>query len=252
MQIGPGRILLPDFNLHIMQIRLLFALLLLPFAGFSHGFWIEAEGSHKLKDPVTVKLYFGEYASGEKLSGKYLDRMKDIKVYVQVPGGAKQTVIMKQLNDYWEGTFTPEAEGIYQLTGINDEREVQDWTSHRLGITRPVQYLETSYQVGTTVTPTVPSSLLNVQLKETGGHYEIRVLKNGAPLASNEVTVALFGKKEKVLRTDKDGKISFHAETPGIYLVGVEWIDPTPGRFKDKAYETVRHKLDYSLYYTPQ
>lgn len=233
-----------------MQIRFILALLLLPFAGFAHGYWMEAEGSHKLKEPVTVKLYFGEYASGEKLSGKYLDRMKDIRVYVQVPGGARQLLAMKQLADYWEGTFTPDVEGTYQITGINDEREVQDWTTHNLGITRPIQYLETTYQAGALVTRPVPSSLLGVQLKAVEGQYEILVLKNNKPLSSAEVTVSLFGKKEKVLRTNKDGKASFHADSPGIYLVGVEWIDPTPGQFKEKPYQTVRHKLDYSLYYT--
>lgn len=224
-------------------------MLLLPFAGFSHGYWMEVQGSHKLKEAVTVRLYYGEYSSGEKLSGKPLDKMKDIKVFALAPGGTKQEIAMKQLPDYWEGSFVPETEGTYQLNGINDTREVQDWTQHHLGITRPIQYLETSYQVGSVITKRVSASFLNVQWKAVDGHYEISVLKNNQPLAGAELTVSLFGKQEKVLRTDKEGKASFHAETPGVYLVGTEWIDQTPGSFKEKAYQTVRHKLDYSLYH---
>lgn len=230
-------------------IRLVIAIVLLPFTAFAHGYWMEAEGSHKIKEPVTVKLFFGEYIAGERLSGEKLDRMKDIKVYVATPGGEKQEVIMQQLHDYWEGTFTPQAEGAYEITGINDTREVQDWTKHDLGITRPIQYLKTSYLVGNNNAFQPASLFLDANIHEISKRkYEVLLTKNKLAVPSEKVTVTEYNGEAKDLVTDKDGKASFTLDKPGVYLIGVEWIDKTPGTFKDKPYETVRHKLDVSLY----
>jgi len=128
-------------------LNFLIAVLCLPFGVWAHGYWIETEGTHKPGAAVVVKLYFGDYVAGERLSGKTLDKMKDIKVFVTTPKGDRQQVEMKQGEHYWEGVFLPQGDGAYLLTGINDVREVQDWTKHNLGIVRPIQYLQAVYTV---------------------------------------------------------------------------------------------------------
>ncbi|MEI9810988.1 MAG: DUF4198 domain-containing protein [Bacteroidota bacterium] len=231
-------------------IKLIAILLLLsPLNGWAHGYWIEVEGNHKIKETVTVKLFFGEYVSGERLAGNYLDRMKDIRIYVSAPGSSKQPIVMKQLDGYWEGTFIPEKEGSYEVSGINDEREVQDWTKHNLGIVRPIQYLKTVYQAGNTKTSSVHPAFLDVKLEATGKNkYEVTLVKNDSAFAYAKITVTHPAGWEKILSADKDGKATFTSVGPALYLVSVEWIDKTPGKFKDKPYETVRHQLDFSLY----
>lgn len=202
-----------------------------------------------MKEPVTIRLFFGEYNLGERLSGSTLDKMKDIKVFVRIPGGQQQPVAMQQLAGYWEGTFTPTAEGSYEISGINDEREVQDWNKHGLGIVRPVQYLKTVYQVGASVTPCSSSSLLDLVVNKTNPNtYTLQSFKNNTAFASAKILVMHPDGKETELSTDKDGRVIFIPGQAGLYLVSLEWIDTTPGQFKGKSYETVRHRLDFSLY----
>lgn len=228
-------------------LKLIIAILL-PFSTMAHGYWIELQGSHKVNEPVTIRLYFGEYSIGERLSDNFLDRMKDIKVYVQY-NGTKEAVTMTQQKDYWEGSYTPQKEGSYEIIGINDERDVQDWTQHGLGIVRPIQYLKTIYQAGTQQSDLKASSYLDVVVSGKGNSYSIKLYKNNQANASAKIIVTHPGGAETSLETDKEGNAVFTASKPGLYLIGAEWIDPVPGKFKGKEYKTVRHKLDYSLYH---
>lgn len=228
-------------------LKLIIAILL-PFTTLGHGYWIELQGSHKVNEPVTIRLYFGEYSIGERLSDNFLDRMKDIKVYIQ-HNGTKEDVTMTQQKDYWEGTYTPQNEGSYEIIGINDERDVQDWTQHGLGIVRPIQYLKAIYQAGPQQSVLKASSFLDVIVSGKDGRYFIKLYKNSQVNASAKLTVTHPNGEETSLETDEEGNAVFTATTPGLYLIGAEWIDPVPGKFKGKDYKTVRHKLDYSLYH---
>lgn len=233
-----------------MKIKhiIILVLTLLPFSVFAHGYWIEVQGSHKTNEPVTVRLIFGEYITGERLSGNFLDRMKEIRMYVRT-SGKEEPIAMKQFKDYWEGTFTPSQEGSYEIIGINDEREVQDWTKHNLGIVRPVQYLKTVYRVGNANSKQGSSSFLDITVSSTEkGTYHIQVFRNNSSYQSDKLVIVHPDGEETTLKTDKDGKAVFTAKTSGMYLIDVEWIDKTPGQFKQRPYESVRHKLDFSLY----
>lgn len=213
----------------------------------AHGYWIELSGVKKVNKPCTIKMYFGDYPVGERLSGKTLDKMKDIKVYVVTPSGERQPVTMTQYNDYWQGNFIPQTKGMYQVTGINDEREVQDWTKHNLGITRPIQYLKAFYVVGRQ--SDVKATLyLDAQIrKHSKGNYEITLLKDGKALPKQKLTVAAFDKGETELVTDDNGKATIQPDNTGLHILSVDWIDDTRGTFKGKEYETVRHRLDAGI-----
>lgn len=230
-------------------ITLFAAVLLLSSSdSFAHGYWMETEGSHKVNEPVTIKLIFGEFITGERLSGAYLDRMKEIKVFVLVDG-KQQPITMKQLPGHWEGIFVPKTEGSYAIVGINEEREVQDWTKHNLGMARPVQYLKTIYQVGPTVTKHPLFSLLDITVSaDAGNRYTIQVFKNNASFSEAKVTATDTSGNEQIITLDKEGKASFDLGSKGLHLIDVDWIDKTPGTFKEKKYESIRYKLDFSLY----
>jgi uncharacterized GH25 family protein len=215
----------------------------------AHGYWIEIEGNNRPNETVTVKMFYGDYPVGERLSGKPLDKMKDIKVYVTSTNGLKQEIPMTQTTDYWEGTFRPQAEGIYEITGINDTREVQDWSKHDMGITRPIQYLKTTYQVGHRDNGKAEELFLDVAIKKLPGNtFETTVLKNGKALTGQKVIVTGYGTNEQELVSDKKGKIIYKLDKPGLYILSIDWVDKKPGEYKGKPYETVRHRLDYSIY----
>lgn len=228
-------------------ITILTAILLYAATTFAHGYWIELEGPHKVKQPVTIKLFFGEFGTSERSSGKALDRMNEISVFVSL-NGKKFPVAMQQLPTHWEGKFIPETEGRYTIIGINEEREVQDWTKHNLGITRPVQYLKAVYQVGTTVNPSLLTSLLDVVVTPNKSGYAVQLFKNKSAFSSAKLVVTDTSGKEKEIILDKEGKANFELKNPGLHVLDIEWIDKTPGRFKEKDYASIRYKLDYTLY----
>ncbi|MEI9945597.1 MAG: hypothetical protein WDN26_15440 [Chitinophagaceae bacterium] len=222
---------------------------LFPLSAFAHGYWIEVEGTHKTKEAVTIKLFYGEYESGERLSGTYLDKMGEIKVFVLF-GTTKQQITMKQLADYWQGSFTPDAEGVYEITGINDERQVQDWTAHNLGIVRPVQYLKTTYHIGTNATAQHHNAYLDIEaISPAKNNYQLHLFKNDTAFTDMKITVMHPDGWIKTIFTDTKGIASFTPAGPALYLIVVEWIDKIPGIFKQKKYETLRHRLDFTLYH---
>jgi len=224
--------------------------LLAPFMSTGHGYWIELEGTHKVAAPVTIKLVYGDYPDGERMSGKFLDKMKDIKVYVQQPDGEKQQIAMMQRDSFWVGTFTPGSAAIYEVIGINDEREVQDWTKHKLGITRPIQYLKACYSIGRQAAEPAASLPLDVELKQAAkGSYAITVRQNGRTVPAQKLSISAFGSEAQQLITDANGKARVELKKPGLYVLSIDWIDNTPGTFRDKSYENVRHRLDYSIYH---
>lgn len=242
-----GRLVLPQNNC-MQKFIAIILILCLPVVTRAHSYWIETTGSHKPGEPVTVKLYFGEYAGREIMTGKALDKMKDIAMYVQL-GTVKTPITMTQADSCWTGTFTPATEGSYEITGINEVREVQDWTKHNLGIVRPVQYLKHIYQAGTRQTPRPANAFLDLQFQKEGdGHYNITIFKNGLLQPATRVVITRPDGEDTILETDASGKLNYKAPEAGLYMVIVEWIDKTPGRFKEKDYATTRHRLDFSFY----
>lgn len=217
------------------------------FISNAHTYWIQAEGSHKINEPVTIKIYFGEYSTGELMKGKALDKMKDIKIWVRYAGLADMPIIMTQDSGYWKGDFTPGKEGSYEITGLNDTREVQDWNKHGFGIVRPIQYLKYIYQVGNTETAQSNNALLDVGFKKEGDHYNIRVFKNGQPASKTAFFISQPDGEELRLETNDDGNVSYKPTGLGLYIIGIEWVDKTPGSFLGKEYASIRHRLDASF-----
>jgi Domain of unknown function (DUF4198) len=215
--------------------------------GFSHGYWLEIEGNGLLNKPAKVKMYYGEYASAKLEVGKLLDKMVDLKVSLVDAKGNVSEITMTQTNTHWEGTFTPKAEGTYQILAINDTREVQDWHKHKLGITRPVQYCRTNYQVGKLVTKQAKLQNLDIVANKVGNEISVIAYLNNEELADTKVLIVNPETWTKSVFTAENGKATFKATTKGVYLIEVEWIDKKPGTYKDKPYETIRHKSETTI-----
>ncbi len=221
---------------------------LLPLLGFPHGYWLEVPVSAQKGTPVTVKLFYGEYESQVREEGARLDKMAEIRVFVTAPDGSRQQLDMKQTNTHWEATYTPRSEGYYEVIGLNDTREVQDWTRHKYGITRPVQYLRTHFTVGE-ATPLISDPFfLDVYAQVNLNNVEIYALKEGRPLGKVNVKVVNPDGWIQEPVMNKTGFASVVPNSEGFYVVELEWLDKSPGEFKGKAYETVRYRCDMSFY----
>ncbi|MDZ7933551.1 MAG: DUF4198 domain-containing protein [Emticicia sp.] len=231
------------------NLRIITVLIFLPFLSIAHGYWLETKGSGKVGEPVKVLLYYGEYASEIREKGNKLDKMADILVSVIDPKGEKMAIKMTQTETHWEGDFTPTEEGNYQIIGVNDTREVQDWHKHKLGITRPVQFVRTNYLAGNAEFSSSKSTqFLDLIANKQGEFIAFTAFKDNVPLTKTSIKIINPHSWEKTKISNERGKITFLPTVKGMYLVEVEWIDKTPGVFKGKPYETIRYKSETSVF----
>lgn len=218
---------------------------MLPILSMAHGYWLETKGSGKVGEPVKVLLFFGEYGANLREKGTKLDKMADIKVALIDVVGNKTDIQMTQTDTHWEGTFTPKTAGNYQILGINDTREVQDWTKHKLGITRPVQFLRTNYVAGN-----IPNNqsktyqFFDIVAELQKDVLKITIIKDKQPSEKTSVTIINPQTWEKTNLTNTDGTVTFPLAGKGLYLIEAEWIDTTKGNFKGKDYESIRYKSE--------
>jgi hypothetical protein len=223
------------------------ALLLLPFLSEAHGYWLEVKGSGKVGEPAKIQIFYGEYLNQGRMKGKSLDKMNEIKLFVIDEAGNRIDVPTVQTETHWEGTFTPKAEGNYQVMGINETREVQDWVKHNLGIVRPMQYLRTNFIVGKATAAAKPNNYFDIIATESDSGINLNAFKNSIPADKAKLTIISPDGWEKVKVTSEKGRASFIPNTKGIYLIEAEWIDKTPGVFKDKPYESIRYHSETTI-----
>ncbi|RYD75376.1 MAG: hypothetical protein EOP53_16575 [Sphingobacteriales bacterium] len=215
----------------------------------AHTYWIQTEGSHKINELVQVKIYFGEYVTGEIMKGKALDKVKDIKLLVRFEGLEDMLLTMIQDSACWKGSFTPAQAGSYEIIGINDTREVQDWHKHGFGIVRPVQYLKTIYQVGAVATPQSNKAFLDIVTQKKEDFYTLLVYKNRQPAAKTKFFISQPDGEEVPVETNEKGMVEYKPTSKGLYIIGIEWVDKTPGIFSGKEYTSIRYRLDASFNY---
>lgn len=215
----------------------------------AHTYWIQAEGTYKVNEPVLIKIYFGEYNTGELMKGKALDKMKDIKILVRYSGLPDMPINMIQDSGYWKGSFIPAKEGSYEIIGLNDTREVQDWNKHGFGIVRPIQYLKYIYQVGKTETAQSKKAFLDINWKKSGDQYKIQVIKNGQPASRLKFFISRPDGEDVAVETDEQGNLTYRPTITGLYIIGIEWVDKTPGNFLGKDYASIRYRQDASFTY---
>lgn len=219
----------------------------LPLLTQAHGYWLELVGNGKPGSEVTVKIFFGEYENNLREQGDRLKGMKDFRAYVIDPAGQQQAITLVQTQTCWEGRFTPAKAGQYQIFGVNDTRDVQDWTSHGLGIVRPIEYLRADYVAGNAKNATAPQTDIDVVTRSSDGQMVLTAFSKKQPLVKTKLTVLNPQGWEKTLTTAADGTARFTPSGPGMYIVEAEQIDKTPGQYKGKEYPATRMKYALTI-----
>jgi hypothetical protein len=229
------------------KLFFLFLLISIPFLSEAHGYWLEVEGSGKIAQLAKILIYFGEFENQKRETGSLLDKMAEIKIYVIDTDGNKKEISMSQTDTHWEGIFTPTKEGLYQILGINDTREVQDWRKHSLGIVRPVQYLRTTYSVGNSTNNQKSEAELDALVTQSGDNIMVTAWKNKEAFAKAKIRVINPEGWAKDKVTNDNGKTQLKSNRKGLYLIELEYIDKNPGNFKGKDYETVRYRCETTV-----
>jgi len=229
------------------NIILLCSLIMMPILTMAHGYWLEVKGSGKAGEPVKVQIFYGEYNNQGRMKGKSLDKMADIKLFVIDEAGNRSDIQTAQTETHWEGSFTPKTDGLYQVLGINETREVQDWTKHNLGIVRPMQYLRTTYLVGKSSNSQKNTNFIDIIASESDNGVTLTAFKNNVPADKAKLTVISPDGWEKAKITSERGRASFVPITKGLYLIESEIIDKTPGEYKGKPYDSIRYHVETTI-----
>jgi hypothetical protein len=223
---------------------LITAFILLHFAAFADGYWLELKGSGKAGDTVTVTIrYGGVNDDGQRYikTGKDLDKLSGFRVQV-ISNGHTSNVSLKQLQDCWQGIYVPVTKGTYQIVAIHDQLPVVQRPDSLQNI-RPIQYLSATYNVGTAVGKLVPQQFLDILTTQKDSVVIITPYINKQLVKNTKLRIFNPDNEDIFPLTDKDGKASFKPVKKGLYIIRLDMVDKTPG----KNYYSVRHRCDYSL-----
>lgn len=230
-------------------------------ACMAHSYWLEVKGSGKANETVTVMLYFGEFEKGLRENKPYmLNNMKTFSAWLVDASGKRQELTLRADTNCYKAVFTPSAEGVYTVCMKEDERGVQDWTKHGLGIVRPIEYVKAVYAVGATSKDKLLSSasMLPIDLVYTGDAncneksnektFCWKLLRDGKPLANTALTLTDAAGKQEKYSTNAAGVLTISHDKGGMRLVDVDVRDTGTGEFNGKKYEQVRLKYALTVY----
>ncbi|XWW48623.1 DUF4198 domain-containing protein (plasmid) [Fibrella sp. USSR17] len=224
--------------------------LFLPLLTQAHSYWLELKGSGKVGELMTVQCYFGELENGLREKADKLGGIKSFTASVLLPDGTTQPLTLAPAENCYQAQFTPGQAGTYQVLLVNDTRAVQDWTSHKMGIVRPREYLRAVCQVGGGSLSAKPVYYLDVTPQTglaAGQPATLLVTKDGAAYANAPLKLTTPDGKQTKQTADANGRLTLTPTGAGQYVVDVDFMDKTPGQYQGKDYQAVRNKTALTI-----
>lgn len=199
----------------------------------AHAIWIESNPVGIRNQSQTIRVYYGEYASGEieKTKDWYSDLNK-LKLSL-VHSESQLELELVDKGDYLETSFAPSKDGVYHVTVSHPAKELG-------GTTRYEFLAQSQIQVGQGVASSaVPLSahfLFPNKVFKTNDQIEIQLLRGTNPVADEEILVMSPNGWSKSYKTDKQGKIKAEAIWPGTYVIENSHMADQSGNWNDKTY----------------
>jgi len=231
-------------------IGLVVFFILISLASFADGYWLELKGPGLPGDTLFIRIRYGgvdEQKNRYLKNGTELDKMKDFIVFVVSPHGKNDTIVIRQYNDYWEGSYIPQGKGLYRILALDESLPVVERPDSMQNI-KPIQYLCTIYSVKDNTIETRPVQYLDLLVAIKNDTAMIKAFIAGKPVAA--------GTKLRIFYPDNHDETVFVninalAVLPlvkkGRYLVRLDMVKNKSGNFKGKRYFSIRHRCDYTL-----
>jgi hypothetical protein len=213
----------------------------------AHALWIETAEKGRIGQQQKVRVYYGEYITGERDSvAKWYSDVKEFTLWVTGPDQKKVQLQLTPGVNYYEADFTPSAEGNYVLTISHEAKE--------LGGTTKYHFLSSaSVSVGNHVNATLaPSNILQLNTTQqesakVNKQLSLKAYLNSTAAAGKTITVFSPSGWSRELISDANGTASFTPVWPGLYVVEVSDMDKTPGEHHGKAYTSTWKGATYSF-----
>lgn len=219
-------------NLKTIRAALIGGMLLSAGGAQAHYLWLEA-------DEGGMRVYYGEAEAGvrEKSPGK-LDIMGVPRVFVPASGSHSAALTVSRNPGYFAVADVGKADAILVT---EESASVRDLSKSGLGMTKANYYARYGQ-------PNKPASETALVFDVVG--YEpnrLTVLYRGRPLKDAKVEVVAPNTWVQEHKTDAKGVVHINTPWRGQYVVHVLHIDPIPGAFEGKRYDTLRNHFTYSF-----
>lgn len=234
------------------SLLLFFATFLFPSITKASAYWMEIHGSGKIKEKVTIQVCYGfidDFSERHRTTGPEFQRIKDFDFFLFNTKGEKSKIELHVKGDHWEGTFIPDKEGTYRISGMNDQQPVLVRSKNPEENVRPIDFMCGAYHVGTPSANLSPLQFMDIILQERNGVYTIFPYRNMKP-SEKGTMLRIFNPEnwEKNIPVNENHQAVFKPTMPGLYVIRQDWQDNTPGTFQGTSYAKIRYRNNYCLW----
>lgn len=216
----------------IISAAVLASLLLATGNASAHYIWIEA-------DEAGARVCYGEAEADlrEKSPGK-LDNMNVPRV-VAIQGSGSTALSVTRTAGHFAATGTSPAT---TLLATEESAGIRDLSKYGLGMAKSNYFARHGL-------PRSQKAEASLALDVAGSNpNQLTVLYRGLPLKDAKVEVIAPNTWVQEHKADALGNVVINTPWRGRYVVHVLHVDPTPGVFEGKRYDTLRNHFTYSFY----
>lgn len=149
----------------------------------------------------------------------------------------------------------PLDKGSVEVNAIDNESEVVDWRKYKIGVIRPIFYAKRLIGSKPKKLAVAPDTLDILPLDDANKvegkdstEHKFKLYFHGEPYKA-KAEVKIYSPKGWIWEGElsDEGAFSFVSEWPGLYVVEAIVMENTPGTFKGKEYEAIRHRATLSV-----
>lgn len=202
----------------------------------AHAIWIQSDPKASKNKTHEVKIFYGEYPSGETDStAKWYSDLKDLEVWVTSPSQRKTKLELKDVATHLASSFIPDEDGLYYISTVHATKDLGGTTKYEFSSLVPIL----SGKAGAASGP-VPSASLAVvsepKLYRDNEVIELQVWNGTKAFGEAEVLIMSPEGWVKTLKTDDQGKVSFKPQSKGRYVIEASEFKKEAGQWNDKAF----------------
>lgn len=262
-------------TLWTITATLAFSTVIAAAPALAHYVWIErGEATHR-EGSAQVKIFFGEFQEGlREEKGGRLDERDGLKAWLLNPTGERSEIKLSKETNHFAAEVRPSRPGVYEITAVDQDDEVKDWTEYGIGLIRPIMYARSEFLF--------TDGRVSERLREIGEFLDLDIVpvtrgldpESGqlGPVQGEEMTLQVRFREQPFnrqklgdkypdgvlrvyapngwgieVRLDPSGVGTFQPLWPGQYVAEYIHLEKTPGKFKGREYEAIRHRATYAF-----
>lgn len=185
---------------------------------FAHALFIETNAEGKKDKEHKITIFYAEPSDPKKeLIEDWWSDTKDFSLWLTLPNGSQEKLIVTQQNNHFTSSFTPSMEGIYFVSVHHTVSSLAGKTQYQFNASSIVSVNGKKNALG--LNPKKPDALFLYKTISTNKkELSILIENNGEPLTDTYITVFAPNGWRKDIQTNAQGVASFKPEWSGIYL----------------------------------